>query len=135
MVSQTTSREIDAKINGNIVTFKMHIDDARLILADLLDYEQVDSLLNAYEKQDSVNIAIINKQKLVIKTQSDDIADYKIQLGNYKSLMNNKDSELNILLERIEVLEKEVKKQRRQKRLAIIAAIVGPILTVVLILL
>jgi len=112
----------------------MHIDDARLILGDLLDYEQVDSLLNTYEKQDSVNIEIINKQELVILTQTADIADYKIQIDNYKKLMNNKDSELGILLERIEVLEKEVRKQRRQKRLAIIAAIVGPIITVILIL-
>jgi len=110
----------------------MHVEDARLILGDLLDYEHVDSLLTIYQEKDSINLEIINKKEIVINAQNDKIDNYKISIDNYKKIIDNKDSEISIFLTLIKDLEKDIKKLTRQKKLAIIGAITGPIITVII---
>ena len=131
--SQTTLNEenqiTSISENADTVNLKLHIDDARLILSDLLDYEKVDSLLNIYVEKDSVNLSIIEKQNIIIQTKDSQIDDYKLKIENYKKVIKNKDSEIGILLKNIEVLEKRLKKEIRKKRWAIAGAIAGPVVT------
>lgn len=131
-VSQTTSNVVVTDIKGDTVTLKMHMNDARTILADLLDYEKVDSLLTLYQEKDSVNMEIIAKKDIIIVSQNEQIENYKIQISNSEQIVRNKDSEIGILLARIKELEKDVKKQRRQKRFAIAGAVVGPVVTAII---
>lgn len=133
-VSQTTSVDVKPKIStkGDTLIIKMHVEDARLILGDLLDYEHVDSLLTIYQEKDSINLEIINKKEIVINAQNDKIDNYKISIDNYKKIIDNKDSEISIFLTLIKDLEKDIKKLTRQKKLAIIGAITGPIITVII---
>ena len=61
--SQTISRgEIQEIVNSNGDTLViMHLEDARIILNDLLEYEVTDSLLTAYKEKDSLNTNAISK--------------------------------------------------------------------------
>ena len=132
VASMTTLEETNPEIKEDSVTLTLHVDDARLILGDLLDYEHVDSLLTIYQEKDSINISIIKKKELIINTQKGQIEDYKLKIENYKKLVDNKDTEIGILLANIEKLKKEVKKQRRQKRWAIASGVAGTVVTAII---
>ena len=66
--SQTILRgEIKETISSNGDTLViMHLEDARIILNDLLEYEIADSLLAVYKEQDSLNKETITLQKDII---------------------------------------------------------------------
>lgn len=131
-LSQTTSKGLRAEIRSkDTVALIMHIEDARLMLADLLDYEIVDSLLTVYQEKDSINMLIINEKDVIIEAQSAQIDNYKLKSDNYEQIIRNKNTELGIMLAEIEELKKEVKKERNKKRFAIICAVAGPIVTAV----
>jgi peptidoglycan hydrolase CwlO-like protein len=130
-ISQTTSTDVNPNISedGDTVTLRLHIEDARLILGDLLDYEHVDSLLTVYQEKDSINMEIIKRKQLIITTQESQIGDYEIIVDNFKKIIKNKDTEISKLMDRIKDLEKEVKKLRRQKKWLIAGAVAGPVVT------
>lgn len=133
MVSQTTSEDVKIEIKEDTVLLKLHVDEARLILGDLLDFEHVDSLLAVYKIKDSVNLEIINKKDIIIINQKEKIENYTIEIENSKQIIKNKDAELGILLNRIKDLEKDINKLRRQKKFLSILSISGPILVLILI--
>ena len=136
-VSQTTS--IDTENNnvrlsekGDSITLVLHIDDAKLVLGDLLDYEKVGSLLLLYQQKDSINIQVIKRKEIIISTQEEKIENFILQIDNYRQILQNKDSEITIFLDRIKQLEKLLKKERRKKKIAIAAAVVGPVVTAII---
>lgn len=135
-VSQTTlNGNIESLVNDKGDTLiVMHLDDAKMLLTDLLECEVTDSLLNVYVERDS-----LNKEKIILK---DGIID-KLKLQNQNSetiiknleeLLNNKDEEISLKDDIIETQKKEIKKQRNLKRVGFISAVVLPILTLILIL-
>lgn len=135
-VSQTTlNGNIESLVNDKGDTLiVMHLDDAKMLLTDLLECEVTDSLLNVYVERDS-----LNKEKIILK---DGIID-KLKLQNQNSetiiknleeLLKNKDEEISLKDDTIESQKKEIKKQKNLKRVGFISAVVLPILTLILIL-
>jgi len=135
-VSQTTlNGNIESLVNDKGDTLiVMHLDDAKMLLTDLLECEVTDSLLNVYVERDS-----LNKEKIVLKDGI--INKLKLQnqnsetiIKNLEELLNNKDEEISLKDDIIETQKKEIKKQRNLKRVGFISAVVLPILTLILIL-
>ncbi len=135
-VSQTTlNGNIESLVNDKGDTLiVMHLDDAKMLLTDLLECEVTDSLLNVYVERDS-----LNKEKIILK---DGIID-KLKLQNQNSetiiknleeLLKNKDKEISLKDDIIETQKKEIKKQKNLKRVGFISAVVLPILTLIFIL-
>ena len=135
-VSQTTlNGNIESLVNDKGDTLiVMHLDDAKMLLTDLLECEVTDSLLNVYVERDS-----LNKEKIILK---DGIID-KLKLQNQNSetiiknleeLLNNKEEEISLKDDIKETQKKEIKKQRNLKRVGFISAVVLPILTLIFIL-
>lgn len=135
-VSQTTlNGNIESLVNDKGDTLiVMHLDDAKMLLTDLLECEVTDSLLNVYVERDS-----LNKEKIILKDGI--INKLKLQnqnsetiIKNLEELLNNKDEEILLKDDIIETQKKEIKKQRNLKRVGFISAVVLPILTLILIL-
>lgn len=135
-VSQTTlNGNIESVVNDKGDTLIiMHLEDAKMLLTDLLECEITDSLLNVYIERDS-----LNKDKIILK--DDIINKLKLQnqnsetiIKNLEELLKNKDKEISLKDDIIETQKKEIKKQRNLKRVGFISAVVLPILTLILIL-
>lgn len=135
-VSQTTlNGNIESLVNDKGDTLiVMHLDDAKMLLTDLLECEVTDSLLNVYVERDS-----LNKEKIILKDGI--INKLKLQnqnsetiIKNLEELLKNKDKEISLKDDIIETQKKEIKKQRNLKRVGFISAVVLPILTLILIL-
>ena len=135
-VSQTTlNGNIESLVNDKGDTLiVMHLDDAKMLLTDLLECEVTDSLLNVYVERDS-----LNKEKIILKDGI--INKLKLQnqnsetiIKNLEELLKNKDKEISLKDDTIETQKKEIKKQRNLKRVGFISAVVLPILTLILIL-
>jgi len=130
-------------LNGNIESLVndkgdtlivMYLDDAKMLLTDLLECEVTDSLLNVYVERDS-----LNKKKIILKDGI--INKLKLQnqnsetiIKNLEELLKNKEKEISLKDDTIETQKKEIKKQRNLKRVGFISAVVLPILTLILIL-
>lgn len=135
-VSQTTlNGNIESLVNDKGDTLiVMHLDDAKMLLTDLLECEVTDSLLNVYVERDS-----LNKEKIILKDGI--INKLKLQnqnsetiIKNLEELLKNKDEEISLKNDTIESQKKEIKKQKNLKRVGFISAVVLPILTLILIL-
>jgi len=132
MQFQAVSQTISTEDNKDSITLTLHIDDAKIILGDLLDYEKVKELLIDYKKKDSIKIEVIKRKQIIIMSQIEKMDDYIILLSNHKDILKNKNSEISLLLKRINVLEKEIKKEILKKKVAIVVAIVGPVVTAII---
>ena len=85
--SQVISRgEVKETINSNGDTLViMHLEDARIILNDLLEYEIADSLLTVYKEKDSLNTNTISLQKDVITKLTQKSQNQELQLENFQT--------------------------------------------------
>jgi hypothetical protein len=135
-VSQTTlNGNIESLINDKGDTLiVMHLDDAKMLLTDLLECEVTDSLLNVYVERDS-----LNKEKIILKDNI--IEKLKLQnqnseniIKNLEEIVGNKDEEISLKDKTIKEQKKEIKKQRNLKRLGFIGSIVLPIVTLIILL-
>ncbi len=80
--SQTISKgEVKTTVNENGDTLViMNLEDARIILTDLMEYEVVDSLLLIYKEKDSLNTNTITLQKEIIVKLSQKSQNQQIQI-------------------------------------------------------
>tara|TARA_B100001778_G_C18581290_1_gene627558 strand:- start:477 stop:815 length:339 start_codon:yes stop_codon:yes gene_type:complete len=110
----------------------MNLDDAKLILSDLLEYEVVDSLLTVYKEKDSLNTEtiILHKDVIVKLTQKNE--NYEEQLSNFNTLLKNKSEELRLNEDIIKQQKKEIRKQKFLKFLGVGGSILLPIITFLL---
>lgn len=104
---------------GNLY-LHMHVEDAKLILTDLLDYELiVDSILPEYERKDSLHNRVItlNLTKIAeLQLQSD---NQKEQLKNLNAIIDNV-KEINGFKDlTVENAKKAVKTEKIKKGLAL----------------
>ena len=108
-VSQTTlNGNIESVVNDKGDTLIiMHLEDAKMLLTDLLECEITDSLLNVYIERDS-----LNKDKIILK--DDIINKLKLQnqnsetiIKNLEELLNNKDEEISLKDDIIETQKKK----------------------------
>lgn len=134
--SQTISRgEIKETINSNGDTLViMHLEDARIILNDLLEYEIADSLLAVYKEQDSLNKETITLQKDVIFKLVEKSENQQYQIENFQEVLDNKNAELNMREDTIKQQKKEIRKQKLLKLAGFTTSIILPILTLIAVL-
>ena len=135
-VSQTTlNGNIESLVNDKGDTLiVMPLEEAKMLLTDLLECEVTDSLLNIYVERDS-----LNKEKIILKDNI--IEKLKLQnqnteniIKNLEEIVGNKDEEISLKDKTIKEQKKEIKKQRNLKRLGFIGSIVLPILTLIILL-
>lgn len=107
----------------------MKLDDAKFILAELLDKEIVDSLVNVYMERDVIKSSTIQLQVKEIKAMQQKSENQAQQIANLEKMMVNKDLELSILNDTIKKQVKEIRKQKTYKVLGFISAVILPILT------
>jgi len=135
-VCQTTlTGNIESIVNKKGDTLiVMNLNDAKLILADLLDAEVTDSLLNVYIERDELNSEkIILKDSIISKLKMQNENNETI-IKNLNKIIENKNKEIGFKDEIIEGQKKEIKKQKILKILGFSGAIALPILTLVLLL-
>lgn len=107
---------------------QMKLADAKIILAEILDKEVVDSLVNVYMERDAINSSTIQLQVKEIKAYQTKSINQEQQIINLEKIMANKDLELSILNEKIKEQKKEIRKQKTYKVLGFISAVILPIL-------
>tara|TARA_S200002703_G_scaffold1341_3_gene2372 strand:- start:7971 stop:8309 length:339 start_codon:yes stop_codon:yes gene_type:complete len=112
----------------------MPLEEAKMLLTDLLECEVTDSLLNIYVERDS-----LNKEKIILKDNI--IEKLKLQnqnseniIKNLEDIVGNKDEEISLKDKTIKEQKKEIKKQRNLKRIGFIGSIVLPIVTLIILL-
>jgi hypothetical protein len=129
--SQTISRgEIKETVNSNGDTLViMHLEDARVILNDLLEYEVVDSLLTVYKEKDSLNTSKIEIQKDIIFKLVEKNDNQQTQIDNFQQMLDNLKSEIVLKEDTIKQQKKEIRKQKLLKLTGFTSSIILPILT------
>jgi len=129
--SQTISRgEIKETVNSNGDTLViMHLEDARVILNDLLEYEVVDSLLTVYKEKDSLNTSKIEIQKDIIFKLVEKNDNQQTQINNFQQILDNLKSEIVLKEDTIKQQKKEIRKQKLLKLTGFTSSIILPILT------
>jgi len=132
-VCQTTlNGNIESLVNDKGDTLiVMPLEEAKMLLTDLLECEVTDSLLNIYVERDS-----LNKEKIILKDNI--IEKLKLQnqnteniIKNLEEIVGNKDEEISLKDKTIKEQKKEIKKQRNLKRLGFIGSIVLPIVILI----
>ena len=129
--SQTISKgEVKTLVNENGDTLvMMNLEDARIILSDLMEYEIVDSLLFVYKEKDSLNTNTITLQKDIIVKLTQKSHNQQIQIDNFQTILDNKNEEIALKEETIKQQKKEIRKQKFLKILGFTGSIILPILT------
>jgi len=107
----------------------MNLEDARIILSDLMEYEIVDSLLLVYKEKDSLNTNTITLQKDIIVKLTQKSNNQQVQIDNFQTILDNKNEEIALKDETIKQQKKEIRKQKFLKILGFTGSIVLPILT------
>ena len=118
------------KEGDTLVQFK--IKDARVILADLLDKEIVDSLLVVYEEKDCVSEELISIKTEQIRLLQQKSQNHELQITNLNKVIVNKDAEIVLKDDTIKKANKEIKKQKTLKVLSFIGMIVLTTLTILI---
>lgn len=136
-LSQTISKgEVKSIVNevGDTIII-MHVDDAKLILGDIMEYQVADSIIRSYQDKDSVYRETIRLNKTHIEKLTQKTVLLEEVNTNLKLVADNKDEIIGIKDETIQVQKKEIKKQKRLKKLGFVGCVVLPIITALAILL
>lgn len=136
-LSQTISKgEVKSIVNevGDTIII-MHVDDAKLILGDIMEYQVADSIIRSYQDKDSVYRETISLNKTHIEKLTQKTVLLEEVNTNLKLVADNKDKIIAIKDETIELQKKEIKKQKRLKKLGFVGCVVLPIITALAILL
>jgi len=136
-LSQTISRgEVKSIINevGDTIII-MHVDDAKLILGDIMEYQIADSIIRSYQEKDSVYKETIKLNKTQIEKLTQKTILLEEVITNLEALSDNKDKIIEIKDETIELQKQEIEDQKRLKKLGFVGCVVLPIITALLFLL
>jgi len=112
----------------------MAYEDARVLLKDVLHYEYTDSLLTENKVRDSLNTSTIEMQKDVLMKMGEEKLNLEQMNTNLNEIITNKDKEISLKDDIIKEQKKEIRKQKILKVIGFTAAVVLPILTLILIL-
>ena len=134
--SQTILRgEVKEIINSDgDVLVVMHLEDARIILNDLLEYEIADSLLTVYKEKDSLNTNTISLQKDIIFKLVEKSDNQQSQINNFQKILDNNKQIIQYKDDTIKHQKKEIRKQKLQKILGFSGSVILPILTLLVLL-
>lgn len=109
----------------------MSYEDARVILRDVLYYEYTDSLLTVFKERDSLNTSVITMQKEALVILNQQKLNLEQIITNLEMVIDNKDVEIELKDNIIKQQKKEIRKQKILKIIGFSAAIVLPIITLV----
>ena len=134
LVSQNISKgEIKTIVNSQGDTLiMMRLDDAKVILSDLMEFRFVDSLLSIYKLRDSLKTSTIVMQKDVIDKLIQKSNNQDTQLTNFQSILSNKDQEITFKEDVIKSQKKEIRKQKVLKIIGFAGSVVLPIITLII---
>ena len=134
LVSQNISKvEIKTIVNSHGDTLiMMRLDDAKVILSDLMEFRFVDSLLSIYKLRDSLKTSTIVMQKDVIDKLIQKSNNQDTQLTNFQSILSNKDQEITFKEDVIKSQKKEIRKQKVLKIIGFAGSVVLPIITLII---
>ena len=111
---------------------QMKLADAKIILAEILDKEIVDSLVNVYMERDAINSSTIQIQIKEIKAYQAKSLNQQEQISNLNSIIKIKDEELVVLNKVVSDQKKEIRKQKTYKVFGFIAAVILPIVVLLI---
>jgi len=132
-LSQTISKgEVRTIVENGDTLVIMNLEDAKVILNDLLEYEIADSLLTVYKEKDTLNTNTIILQKEVIFKLMEKSENQQSQIDNFQQILDNKNSELGMKEDTIKQQKKELRKQKFLKFLGLGGSIILPILAILL---
>jgi hypothetical protein len=138
MHSQTTSTEkqrvkvLVNKVGDTLV--QTTLLDTKIILADLLEKENCDSLVFRYHKLNVLNKKTIDLQdRKIITLETKYLEQYKIST-NLETMVGNKNKEIELLNDTIKQQNSKITKLKLFKIIGIPAVIAVPILTTLLVL-
>ena len=117
--------------NGDTLVI-MNLEDAKVILNDLLEYEIADSLLTVYKEKDSLNTNTITLQKEVIFKLMEKSDNQQSQIDNFQQILDNKNSELGMKEDTIKQQKKELRKQKFLKFLGFGGSVILPIIAILI---
>jgi myosin heavy subunit len=121
--------EIKAYLNQDGDTILvMNIDDAKLILTDILNYKIADSIINVYSLKSDEQSKVIELQKQVISKLIEKSENKDEQLRLLESIIKNKDVEIGLLNDVIKQQKSEIRRQKFMKFAGISAAVILPII-------
>ena len=112
----------------------MSMDDAKILLEDVLHYEYTDSLLQAYKEKDSLNFERNSKQENIIFKLSELTTNQKEIIKNLEEVIKNKDNESKLKDDIIDQQDKEIKKQKILKKIGFSGSVIFPVLVLILLL-
>jgi len=133
-LSQTISKgEVRTIIDDSGDTLViMNLEDAKLILNDLLEYEIADSILTVYKEKDSLNTKTITLQKEVIFKLMEKSENQELQIDNFQQILDNKNIEIGLKEDIIKQQKKEIRKQKFLKFLGFGGSVILPIIAILI---
>ena len=132
-LSQTISKgEVRTIVDNGDTLVIMNLEDAKVILNDLLEYEIADSLLTVYKEKDSLNTNTITLQKEVIFKLMEKSDNQQSQIDNFQQILDNKNSELGMKEDTIKQQKKELRKQKFLKFLGFGGSVILPIIAILI---
>ena len=133
ILSQTISKgEVRTIVENGDTLVIMNLEDAKVILNDLLEYEIADSLLTVYKEKDSLNTNTITLQKEVIFKLMEKSDNQQSQIDNFQQILDNKNAELGMKEDTIKQQKKELRKQKFLKFLGLGGSVILPILAILI---
>ena len=133
ILSQTISKgEVRTIVDNGDTLVIMNLEDAKVILNDLLEYEIADSLLTVYKEKDSLNTNTITLQKEVIFKLMEKSDNQQSQIDNFQQILDNKNSELGMKEDTIKQQKKELRKQKLLKFLGFGGSVILPIIAILI---
>lgn len=119
--------------NGDTL-ITMRIEDAKVILTDILNYQIADSIICEYEAKDKESSKVITLQKNAILKLSTELANDEVRIAALESVIKNKDEEIAFKDDIIKKQKREIFKQKTFKILGFSGAIILPVVTALLLL-
>ena len=110
----------------------MYIEDARILLEDVLHYQYADSLLTIYKEKDTLSTNTINMQKEVLMNMGQEKMNLEVMNANLEQVIANKDEELGLKDDVIKQQKKEIRKQKVLKIIGFIGCVVLPVTVVII---
>ena len=135
--SQITLKKGQVKtfVNDNGDTLiTMRIEDAKLILIDILNYQIADSIISQYEAKDKESSKVITLQKNAIDKLYNQLANDELRISALEGVIKNKDEEIAFKDDVIKKQKREIRKQKALKILGFSGAIILPVVTALLLL-
>jgi hypothetical protein len=135
--SQSTLTTKQSRVNIFVTSagdtmITMSYEDARILLEDVLKYQYADSLLSVYKEQDSLNTRVITLQKDVIVKMTEEKMNLEQIVENLERVIANKNTELALKDDIIKQQKKSIRKQKIQKVIGFSAAIILPIIVLLI---